>query len=47
MIGMREHVERIADPCLVAESAEDPQIARLRLGIAGDVDDSVRGEPRQ
>ena len=45
VIGVGEHVKGIADLRLVAEPAEYLDIPRLRFGIAGDVDDTVGGEP--
>lgn len=44
MIGEWEHVKGITDLSTVAKSAENADIARLRLGIAGDVDDTFGAE---
>lgn len=44
MVGVGEHVEGIADFGFVPEAGEDPDVPRLRHGIAGDIDDAARAE---
>ena len=47
MVGVREHVDGLHRHDRIAYRVEKLHVARLRLGVAGDVDNPLRGECRR